>query len=569
MKLPLIIFFILLPVAHTFAHPSDDQIPVCGSNSCLLHNPADSTSQAVLNASTSSQLNYFLANLFNTSDWPARWNCGSWTSFHGWFYILSDFGIWAAYFAIPVVMAFFIYKRRRRELPFTGIFLLFAAFIFSCGLTHLIDAAMFWYPVYNFSALMRFITAVVSIGTVFALVKVTPEVMKYKSPEQLEQIIDDRTHELRVANEQLRLANDKLEIVNEELTQQYHEKEKARQELNLLIESIPQIAWTTDNKGDLSYVNEQWWNFTGISKDNYVPDWDRVFHPDDLHKVREKWEVSLKEGKEFVAEGRIRSKDNEHVWFLIKGIPVKDQKGNIDKWIGTFTDINDQKVNEQRKDTFLNIASHELKTPLSIISAYTEISQEMITDEEKSKFGAYLSKISVHVNKLNKLIDELLNVSRIDSGKLEMDMQPEELAAVVKECIDDFLDMNPTGHKIIFNKDADATILCDKNKLQQVIFNLLSNASKYSEEGSTIEVNIGHDNQDAICSIRDEGEGIPKEDLNKIFSRFYRVGPDKKVSGLGLGLYISHEIISRHQGLLTVESELAIGSTFTIKLPRS
>lgn len=155
------------------------------------------------------QLSEFFLNLFDTSDWPARWNCGIWSDFHGWLYILSDIAIWAAYFAIPFTLVYFIQKRG--EIPFKSIIWLFIFFILFCGSTHLIDALIFYVPVYRFSALVRFMTAVVSCATVVALIRNMPDIMALKTPIQLEKLIRIRTGELKETTSYLQLKNSQLE----------------------------------------------------------------------------------------------------------------------------------------------------------------------------------------------------------------------------------------------------------------------------------------------------------------------------------------------------------------------
>ncbi len=145
----------------------------------------------------------FFKRLFDTSCWPPRWHCGYWTDFHGWLYILSDLAIWAAYFAIPTAL-FFILKKKK-DIPLPGIFWLFMAFIMLCGITHLIDAIIFWWPAYRLSAFVRFITAVVSLVTVVSLLKVIPEVLKLKTSTEYELELEERIKveaELKIAKEQ-------------------------------------------------------------------------------------------------------------------------------------------------------------------------------------------------------------------------------------------------------------------------------------------------------------------------------------------------------------------------------
>lgn len=133
----------------------------------------------------------FFNRLFGTESWPARWNCGRWTDFHGWMYIISDLMIWAAYFAIPLAILYFIIKRRQ-SIPFLNVFWLFGAFILLCGLTHLIDAIIFWIPVYRVSALLRLITAIISWSTVIALIRIIPLALSLKSANELEREIEER-----------------------------------------------------------------------------------------------------------------------------------------------------------------------------------------------------------------------------------------------------------------------------------------------------------------------------------------------------------------------------------------
>lgn len=148
---------------------------------------------------------YYFTHLFDTGGFPARWHCGSWNAFTGWFYILSNVGTWLAYFTIPALLLSFV--RRRDDVPFSRLFLLFAAFIWACGTSHFMDAMMFWWPAYRLSGVVHFLTAVISWITIGALVKVIPQALTLKTPTQLERIIEERTRELAAANAQISEAN--------------------------------------------------------------------------------------------------------------------------------------------------------------------------------------------------------------------------------------------------------------------------------------------------------------------------------------------------------------------------
>ncbi len=157
----------------------------------------------------SAQISEFFTHLFDPTGWPPRWQCGRWTDFHGWLYIGADLLIWGAYGVIPILLVQFI--RQRDDVPFGLVFWLFALFILACGSTHLLDAVMFYVPVYRFSGLVRVLTAIASWGTVLALRQVLPQALALKTPAQLERVVEERTLALHEANQELRRAYDDLE----------------------------------------------------------------------------------------------------------------------------------------------------------------------------------------------------------------------------------------------------------------------------------------------------------------------------------------------------------------------
>lgn len=183
--------------------------PLCGQNCLQTHEHTNSLHKA----SFSSQVTDFFLNMFDTSNWPPRWHCGTWTDFHGWVYIISDIAIWASYFLIPVILIRVVTKRK--DVPFLKIFWLFGAFIILCGTTHLIDAAIFWWPAYRLSAFIRFLTAVVSVFTVIALYKVLPRIFSLRTVTELEHEINERKAiEIKLEANEIAL-NNSLELLSQ------------------------------------------------------------------------------------------------------------------------------------------------------------------------------------------------------------------------------------------------------------------------------------------------------------------------------------------------------------------
>jgi PAS domain S-box-containing protein len=219
----------------------------------------------------------------------------------------------------------------------------------------------------------------------------------------------------------------------------------------------------------------------------------------------------------------------------------------------------------EKKDDFIGMASHELKTPLTSISGYLQILQRLKGDENSKKF---IAKTAQQVKKLSALVADLLDVSKVEAGKLQLSKENFDIADVLNEAIE-LIQHSNTTHQISIEKSIDSIILFgDPQRIEQVVINLLSNAIKYSPSANKIQVFLSHTDSEVKVSVKDEGFGIPADMLTNIFSRFYRVDNiSPAISGLGIGLYISHDIIERHNGKLWAESELGKGSTFWFTLP--
>jgi signal transduction histidine kinase len=330
-------------------------------------------------------------------------------------------------------------------------------------------------------------------------------------------------------------------------------------ELHSILESIPQIAFTTSADGRIEFVNEQWLDYAP-SKHAFPPT-----HPDDVDLARQ-WEKTVASGKALELEIRVRRKDtSEYRCHLLRAIPVREGE-NITKWVGTFTDIEEQKQAVKKKDEFISIASHELKTPLTTIKAYVQLLDRSIAAEDATRM--YVERTLVQVQKLDSLIVDLLDLSKIESGKLKFNNKPFNFEATLSNAVEMIRQTYP-DYQIERKGVAEVEVFGDETRIEQVIINYLTNAVKYSPDHKEVLIETGvRPDGHVYVRVKDYGIGIGKEHQQHIFNKFYRVEEAAgRFQGLGIGLYICAEIIRRHEGLYGVESEPDQGSTFYFSLP--
>lgn len=289
---------------------------------------------------------------------------------------------------------------------------------------------------------------------------------------------------------------------------------------------------------------------------------------------------NIRKGKKINHFETVRvAKDGKQINISLTVSPIRNKNGKIIGASKIARDITEKiEIEKQRrlyaekqeqlnkyKDEFMAMASHELKTPLTIIKANLDI---MLLKMQEGDNSPFIQTTLKHVDKLNKLINDLLDISKIQAGKLELRLADFDMNALLKEMIHDIQPTTPI--RIIFNECSNLWAYGDKDRLGLVINNLLGNAIKYAAGSKEIKADAFKSDDAIIVSVKDKGIGIPREDLTHIFSRFYRVsGLSTTFSGSGIGLYISSEIISRHGGKIWVNSELNEGSTFYFSIPAS
>lgn len=223
----------------------------------------------------------------------------------------------------------------------------------------------------------------------------------------------------------------------------------------------------------------------------------------------------------------------------------------------------------EKKDEFISIASHELKTPLTTTKAYVQLLQREFAEAELTdkRLSDYINKTVNNINKLQSLIEDLLNISKIQAGKLEYNMQQSRIMDVIAEAVENISNTGAT-HAVRIEGESNARVNADPQRIEQVISNLLSNAMKYSPGEKEVIVTVKEESSKIIVSVHDRGIGISEENKEKVFNRFERLDNDHRFSGLGIGLYLADEIIKRHNGNMWFESEVGKGSTFYFSLPK-
>lgn len=327
---------------------------------------------------------------------------------------------------------------------------------------------------------------------------------------------------------------------------------------------MPQQVWTADASGNISFVNSQSCAYFGCDEDELlVSGWQEIIHPDDVDGCMKAWKLSIKTGQPFAYEYRLRNGGGYYHWFLSRAVLIRDDNENM-MWLGTNTDIDLQKAKETQKDEFLSIASHELKTPLTSLKLYNQLAVKAAGADKKQEF---IERSFSHIQRLERLISDLLDVSKINAGKMNYDIQPFEFSEMVNE-LAAIVQSTTTKHNIRIEFNEQATVNGDKHRIEQVLNNFLANAVKYSPDANEVVLSSKVVADNIVVSVQDHGIGISKDDLTKLFDRYYRAdNAAMKFEGLGLGLYISAEILKRHNGSLWIESQPGEGSTFYFILP--
>ncbi len=359
--------------------------------------------------------------------------------------------------------------------------------------------------------------------------------------------------------------------VGVEITEQVIAKQKveeAEERARLALDAVGLGTYDLNLLTGEMFTTPQFARIFGFDKPVPRQQYVSVFDPEDL-EVRDKAHAEALVSGELIYEARVIWPDKTVRWIRVEGkVTYSPENHTPQRILGTLFDITEQKYLQQQKDDFIGIASHELKTPVTSLKAYTQVLEKMLLKQGETKEAAMINRMDGQINRLTSLIGDLLDVTKINSGKLQFNNREFVFNQMVKELIED-LQRTTNKHTLVEQYDEEVTVYGDKERIGQVISNLVTNAIKYSPNTDKIIIYTSLKNNDITLCVQDFGIGIPKEKVDRVFEQFYRVSGDMQHTfpGLGLGLYISSEIIKREGGRIWVSSSEGKGSTFCFSLP--
>ena len=400
--------------------------------------------------------------------------------------------------------------------------------------------------------------------------------------------LTEQASEMAIAQEALRETAHELEVQSEELQEANRELSGAEARYRFLADTIPVQVWTALPDGRLDYVSKRTATFFDRSEQEVIGSgWLDVVHPDDHESVIAAWTHSLATGDNYEVEFRLWSaEDKTWLWHLGRALPLRNDKGEIVRWFGSNTNVENQKrisaeherlkreaeIANRAKMEFLAAMSHELRTPLNAINGYADLMLMEIVGPLTDGQRDYVARMNRSGKFLLGLINDVLNFAKIDAGVVEVKKVPVNIHSLL-ESIHTLVEPQLRAkqqHYRYSGSDPGCNVIGDMEKIEQVVLNLLTNASKFTDNGGVITLECESSDGTSRIHVSDTGRGIPPEKLKSIFDPFVQIDRGAHSSsqqGVGLGLAISRELAVAMGGDLTVESTVGKGSRFTLSLP--
>lgn len=511
----------------------------------------------------------WIENLFDTSDFPPRWQCGNWSEALGWTYIGADLLIAGAYFAIPISILVY-FQRRGKELYFPALYWLFAAFILLCGIGHLVDATLFWRPWYRFSLLINLATALVSWATVIVLLRYLPEAVRLPGA--------------------LRLSQER-QVQLEALERAHAETQEREEQFRTLADHVPLVIFKANTEGAVDYINSFYTQITGRSAEQASGEgWMEAILPEDRPTFRQAWQQAVAEERPFATECRWKTTNGDVRWFMVRAARTASGSRH---WVGFAVDITAQKEDAERQlklerrlqegqklESLALLAggiAHDFNNLLTGILGSCGLAQ--MTLPEQHPAAEHLQQIEQTTFRAADLCRQMLAYS----GKGRFVVSRIDISQLIKETTT--LIRSSISKKAVIRFHLEPHLpACegDATQLRQVVMNLVINASEaIGDRSGFINIHTGSIRADAdylrrtfggqdlppgdyvYLEVSDNGCGMTPETVSRIFDPFFTT----KVNGRGLGLAAVLGIIKGHKGAIGVYSEPGKGTTFKILLP--
>jgi PAS domain S-box-containing protein len=392
-------------------------------------------------------------------------------------------------------------------------------------------------------------------------------------------LLQQKTYSLQAELLERKYTKEQLQLVEKAL-------QASEERFRIVASQSPIMIWQSKTDDTTVHANASWCRFTGLSEEESRGNgWVNAVHPQDRNTILKLWTEAVRSRTPYHAQFRLRRSDGIYRDVLVHGCTSSDPEGAFTGYIGTILDITEQKELETQREAFVSMVTHELKTPLTALQGNIQLAQRHLTrllsrkEEFQPKQQDILEKVQDTLNRAQRplqleqrMINDLLDSSRVQEGKLELRLASCDLAELVSKCVQDYQEVYPNRLIRLELPEQDLPqVYADSDRLQQVLSNYLTNALKFSPPTEPIHVGLSLEAENIRVWVQDHGPGLPHEQQQHIWKRFYQV-PQPSIqsglqAGLGLGLYLCQQLISRQQGWVGVESTPGCGATFWFTLP--
>nr|WP_255353110.1 PAS domain-containing sensor histidine kinase [Pedobacter sp. Leaf176] len=342
--------------------------------------------------------------------------------------------------------------------------------------------------------------------------------------------------------------------------------ENEQKRLEFMADLAPEMIWTASSTGRISYVNARFCRYFDCEeKETRTLFVLSKVHKEDLKHLLRSWYKSQSTGMELNETIRLINRDGNYEWHRVKAALFVEKNGDQTNWFGSCTNVEEHVRQLKKKDDFINIASHELKTPITSLKAVLQLMQRMKA-ETSERMSGLIDKANHSVSRVTEMVDDLLNASQMNEGQLKLNKKIFNVFDMIGACVHHLRLEN--NYQISTIGDENICVTADEGRIEQVVNNFITNAIKYAPQSQLITINVVAIPGFVRVEVIDKGDGIQPDKIPYLFDRYYQVNSaGSKYSGLGLGLFICAEIIRQHGGQIGAESKINEGSLFWFTLP--